>query len=43
VTFTVKFDPAKAKSYSMTVTVTDKHGQFAKRMVALLPATTTTP
>jgi hypothetical protein len=37
ITFTVKFAPAKGKSYTMTALVNDKHGQTAQSTVALLP------
>jgi hypothetical protein len=36
VTFKVKFKPAKHSTYLMTVDVNDKHGQHAKRTVALV-------
>src|SRR5207302_9359030 len=35
VSFKVKFKPAKGFSYQMTVDVNDRHGQHAKRTVAL--------
>jgi hypothetical protein len=36
VTFKVKFKPAKHSTYLMTVDVNDRHGQHAKRTVALI-------
>jgi hypothetical protein len=39
VSFKVRFKPAKNFTYIMTVDVNDRHGQHAKRTVALVPAT----
>jgi hypothetical protein len=36
ITFKVKFRPAKGASYTMTIDVNDKHGQHAKRTIALV-------
>jgi hypothetical protein len=37
ITFTVRFSPAKDKSYTMPVLVNDRHGQIEHRTVALVP------
>jgi hypothetical protein len=39
VSFKVKFKPAKGATYLMTVDVNDRHGQHAKRTVALVSST----
>ena len=38
VSFKAKFKPAKGGSYLMTVDVNDRHGQHAKRTIALVSA-----